>query len=206
MSTGILVRGWIATIVAWGLVIQLAGCDSPSRARKTPPNPYPVLDSEMALIKTLEMAYHRRDFDKFVSLLASQDSVGYRFLPGEQNSGEFSWGAAEETRIHRRMFQPQVPVPGESPVRPELWLQAVDITLTPRSEFVKRPDLYRSVSNPDGLDPARWRATEATYGTFVLFQLAGSTDYQVEARAAFVVIEEEAKLHVNDPGKWLLYR
>jgi hypothetical protein len=90
-------------------------------------------------------------------------------------------------------------------VLPENWLVSVDISLTLQTDFVERTDIYRSPSNPDGIDGARWTATEATYGTYVLFQLAGITDYQVDGRANFVVIEDKTKTNA-DPGKWLIYR
>lgn len=197
----------VAMSLAIGVALQLAGCNSPSSNKKTAPSPYPSLDSPSALIKTLEVAYRRLDYDKFVTLFASEDSVSYVFLLSESTQmGETSWGAAEEIRIHRRMFRPKIVVPHETPVREEQVLQTVDISLIPQTEFVERADLYRSVSNPGGLDSVHWRATEATYGAYVIFQLAGSTDYQIDGRANFVVIEDKTKLRANDPGKWLLYR
>jgi hypothetical protein len=198
---------WAAMCFAIGFTLLLAGCDSPSSGKKTAPNPYPTLDSPSALIKTLEVAYHRLDYDKFMTLVATQDSASYLFLLGGfTQTGETSWGAAEEIRIHRRMFRPKSVVPHEAPVPQEQVLQSVDISLIPLREFVERGDLYRSVWNPGGLDPGRWRATEATYGTYLLCQLAGVTDYQIDGRANFVVIEDKTKPRANDPGKWLLYR
>lgn len=202
-------RAWVVPAMALGLGLLLAGCDWFTGHKKTvpPPNPYPVLDSETALVKTLEIAYSKLDLDKFQSLFPPPENANYLFLLSEVTSGgETSWGVTEEKRIHRRMFQPQKPLLGENPVPPENWLQSVDIALTPETEFFERPDLYRSSSNPAGLDPAKWRATQARYGAYLLFQLAGTTDYQIDARENFVVIEDLTKPGAADPGKWFLYR
>jgi hypothetical protein len=173
---------------------------------------YPLIVDQKSLIKNLEVAYRKRDYEKFQTLLSNPTLTApatqptYQFqLSDPAPTGETSWGYTEETRIHRRMFKPQDPLPGETPVPADLWLQSVDITLTPQGEFTERADLYQSPSNPQGLDPAHWTATEATYGTYVFFQLAGSTDYQVNGRANYVVIEDKTKAN-GDPGKWLIYR
>jgi hypothetical protein len=195
-------EAWTAKSVAIGFALLLAGCNSPWSKEKPTPSPYPSLDSPSALIKTLEVAYRRLDYDKFVTLFASQDNVSYVFLLSEATQmGETSWGAAEEIRIHRRMFRHKVAVTTEPPVPEEQVLEAVDISLLPQTQFVERADLYRSVSNPGGLDSARWRATEATYGAYVIFQLVGTTDYQIDGRANFVVIEDKTKLHAKPSGQ-----
>jgi hypothetical protein len=193
-----------AAAIFAGLTLACVGCHSPA---KPPPSPYPEINSEKSLIKNLEIAYRLRDYPKFTTLFADQDSVSYLFLLSEPPvTGETFWGAAEEKRIHRRMFQPQNPLPNEVPVPDDLWLTSVDIVLTPQTEFAERPDFYRSASNPGGLNPARWRATEATYGAYVFFQLAGTTDYQVDCLAKFVVLEDKTKPRMNSPGRWLIYR
>ena len=187
------------------------GCAKRKVAIEPQPGPM-VFSSAAALIKGLEAAYHERQLDKFQvlftnpTLSAAATQPAYRFLLSDPPTGEdVSWGYAEEMRIQRRMFRPQYLQPGETPVPPEHWLQSVDITLTPTREFVERPDLYRSDSNPGGLDPGKWSATEAIYTTYVFFQLAGDTDYRVDGRANFVVIEDKTKTN-GDPGKWLIYR
>jgi hypothetical protein len=195
----------VGLVFSAGLELLAAGCKSPAKPK---PNPYPEIRSENSLIENLRIAYQLRDYPKFATFFADQDSVSYLFLLSDVTPGGFgSWGAAEEKRIHRRMFQPQNQIPGESPVPPEIWLQAVEIVLTPPSTgFEERPDLYRSVNNPQGLDPTHWRATSATYEAQVFFHLAGQTDYYVVGRENFVVIEDRTKSRVNDAAKWLIYR
>jgi hypothetical protein len=193
-----------------GIALGLVGCREKSVSCDClcPPVTYPAITSEQALIKNLEAAYRKRDYEKFTTLFsnATLGQPAYLFLLSEATpSGETSWGYAEEMRIHRRMFEPQNVLPGENPVPPENWLQSIDISLTLQSDFVERADLYQSPSNPQGLDPARWRATEATYATYVFFQLAGATDYQVDGRANFVVIQDKTRAN-GDAWRWLIYR
>jgi hypothetical protein len=88
------------------------------------------------------------------------------------------------------MFEPQNIDAGEPPLDPDLWLVSVNIRLSPESDWVERPDLYRSPANPNGLDPARWRAEEAVYEHFVLLDVHGATDYLVEGRCRYVVLED----------------
>ncbi len=190
--------------------LALAGCIfSPSTKDKTKKiEPYPPIVDSKSLIENLRLAYQKRDYDKFATLFSNGTAgqPAYLFLLSEPTqTGETSWGYTEEMRIHRRMFQPERPLPGETPVPSNLWLRSVQISLTPQSDFIESLDLYRSPSNPDGIDPDRWVAREATYWTFVFFQLAGDTDYQVNGLASYVVIEDKTKTNA-DPGKWLLYR
>ena len=190
-------QGMSAAAVCAGLALAGAGCDSPA---KPLPSPYPVIHSEKTLIESLAIAYRLRDYPKIATLFADQDSVSYFFILSEPTArGETSWGAAEERRIHRRMFQPESPLPGEVPVPHDFWLVAVDISLTPETDFV-------ALLHPGGLNPARWRVTEATYDANVYFQLAGDTDYLAHCRAHFVVVEDKTKPEVGSPGRWLLYR
>ena len=189
-----------------GIALGSVGCHEKSVV--CPAVPYPGVTSEQALIKNLESVYRKRDYEKFTTLF-SNPTLGqpaYLFLLSDPApGGETSWGYAEEMRIHRRMFEPQNVLPGETPVPPGNWLVSIDISLTLQTDFVERTDLYLSPSNPQGLDPARWKATEATYGTYVLFQLAGTTDYQVDGRANFVVIQDKTRAN-GDAWKWLIYR
>ena len=99
------------------------------------------------------------------------------------------------------MFQPQNPPADDPPVASELWLQSLQITLTPQEPFAERPDMY--TTRGGALDPAIWRAMDARYTTYVFFDLVG-TDYKVEGEANFVVLEDLAK-NVGDTGKFLLY-
>jgi hypothetical protein len=201
-STG---RGWteharllLLCVAATALVV--AGCeDDPV----VPPEPPPI-DSPEDLIQTLSRAYQQRDPDLFASILANDTSHNAEFLfllsdPTPDN--ETQWGYVEEARIHQRMFRPHAPPPGDPPVPPEIWLQSLTITLTLEAEFAERTDLYTSEGGY--LDRAKWRANSATYSTYLLFELAGDTDYRIEGRADFVVIDDLEK-DTGDPGKFLI--
>ena len=192
--------------------LALAGCIfSPAHVdNKIKIKPYVPIVDEKTLISNLEAAYQRRDYDKFKTLFSNPltpipAQPQYQFILSDPTALETSWGYAEEMRIHRRMFRPQDPLPGKTPVEPALWLQSVDIHLTLQTEFVERADLYRSPSNPEGLDSDRWRASEGVYETSVFFQLLGDTDYIVNGHANYVVIEDKSK-STGDDGKWLIYR
>lgn len=158
------------------------------------------ITSEASFIQSLANAYGRRDLVGYTSLLAE----GFFFVlePFEFEPG---WGRVEEVRIHERMFEPQNVPPGEPPVPSELWLTSVTISLTPQTPFVERPDLYRSPTNPEGLDPERWRVTEATYTYSIFFELQGDTDYQANGRATFAVTADRLKFP-GTPGRFALYR
>ena len=86
---------------------------------------------------------------------------------------------------------------------PDLYLQEVSITLIKTSDFEERTDLYQG--NGGTLDPARWRATDAEYQAILFFQTAGETDYSVDGRANFVVINDLSKAEGTD-RKFLIYR
>jgi hypothetical protein len=87
----------------------------------------------------------------------------------------------------------------------DLWLVSIDIQLEPQTEWTERLDLYLSDTNPSGLNPTRWKVTDAQYHTYVLFTLQGTTSYQVNGRANFVVVEDLTK-NVGDDRKFLIYR
>ena len=172
------------------------------------PVTYLCIDSEADLIDTFVHAYATRNYDLYTSLLANVPEANASFLflladPTEQ--GETQWGLVEELRIHHRMFEPESPYPGETPVPAELWVQAIDIHLNQLSPFQERTDLYSQTGGADGkLDPARWRASDSRYGTYVYWDMAGQTDYLVNGQANFVVIEDLAKQSC-DPGRFLIY-
>ena len=97
-----LVRVVPAMVLGMGLLV--VGCEWLTGHKKTvlPPNPYPVLDSEQALVRTLEIAYHRLDFEKFQGLIPPPESANYLFLLSDVTpGGETGWGAAEEKHSKR---------------------------------------------------------------------------------------------------------
>ena len=82
---------------------------------------------------------------------------------------------------------------------------AIEIQLEPQTAWAERPDLYRSESNPAGLDPAHWRVSEAQYHCYVFWDTQGWAAYQVNGRQNFVVIED-LRLGIGAERKFLLYR
>ncbi len=192
-----------AAFVALALCFATSCIFSPE-AGEIPPEPPPTIEVAADVIDALSRAYQQRDDKLFAKLLANdpENNAEYVFLlsaPTEQN--ETQWGYTEEVRIHQRMFHPEAPLPGDTPVPSDLWLQSLTITLTPVGAFTERTDLYTT----DGgyLDPAKWRASAAKYTTYLLFELAGEIDYRVEGEASFVVIEDRTK-DIGDDGKFLL--
>lgn len=134
--------------------------------------------------------YRQRNLEAFASLLHTDYQFVY-FTP-DPVSGATSHGRIDELRLHRRFFEPENVVPGDPAWPPELWLASVAVTLSPRTEFTERTDLYRSPENPQGLDPERWRAYEATYASYFFFETQGETDFQVDGLENFVVVRDLA--------------
>jgi hypothetical protein len=159
------------------------------------PPPVPVCvtaTSQSGLIVQFRDAYQRRDYDCFSNLFSTAaDSAPYSYFLDEPAGA--TWDLVEELRIHRRMFHPEDPLPDEDRVPPELWLAAIAILLDPWTDWTERWDLYRSDTNPGGLDPNRWRATEAQFHAYLYFDMMGETDYVVNGLCAFVVLEDLRK-------------
>jgi len=159
------------------------------------------------LIQKLVAAYQKRDYLAFENLFpTAEDNAPYLFILSDPlPNGQTNWDVTEELRIHRRMFNPENPLPGETPVPEELWLQSITITLQQNNPFAERPDLYKSPTNPDGLDSNVWKATESVYQANLLFDTQSPTDYRVDGKANFVVIENLTKASGED-RKFLIYR
>jgi len=187
--------------------VAITGCIFSPKEDVLPPPPPIVINSEGALIDALEQAYQTRNFTNFVKLLANDPdrNAEYLFLLSEPAEGDITqWGFQTEARVHRRMFEPQNTTPGELPVPNDLWLQSVDINLTPQAEFSERTNLYSMDGGADGkLDPRIWRATSARYSTDVFFTMQGELDFQVQGQADFVVIEDLTKTD-GAAGQFLL--
>jgi hypothetical protein len=191
----------------------LAGCIfDPKPADKPPPceNCVEIPTTPVELIAKLQEAYQLRSYDVFANLFpTAEDNAPYLFILSEPlPGGQTNWDVTEELRIHRRMFQPENPLPGETPVPQDLWLAGITITLTPLRDFSERTDLYGppvNPNNPQGLDPAKWKATEAEYHADILFDTQTDTDYRVNGRTNFVVIEDLTKT-TGDNRKFLIYR
>ncbi len=184
------------------------GCIFSPETGVIPPEPPPIIATPADLIQALSRSYLTRDSALFASLLANE-KVGnrkaeYLFFLSDPTTSETSWGYDEEVRIQKRMFHPESPDPGDPQVDSKLWLQSLQITLTPLESFGERGDLYSENHGLDGkLDPDIWKASDARYSTYVLFDLA-ETDYKVEGEANFIVIEDKTKV-VGDTGKFLIY-
>jgi hypothetical protein len=198
-------RIWIAAVVA---SLVGVGCeDDPQRA--APVDPCTEQPCDVAAVVTqLGDAYRQRDYAHFARLL--HDDFVFVLHPDPDPDPSRpppppAWGKTEELRIHRRMFVPDNIPAGEEPVDARIRLAAVDITLARGTEFVEQPDYYRSTTNPNGLDSARWKALGAECYANVLFDLEGNTDYLVSGTAWFVVAQDLTKAS-GDPAAFVLYR
>ena len=203
-SSGLRTR---ARAVAALVALSLLGssCEDPVTLT---PAPEPPPGSPEALVTALSKAYQQRSPELFSSLLANEHSANadyFFFLSEPTDTGEDKWGRTEEVRIHQRMLRPDQLPPGDAAVNAELWPRSISITLTPMEEFQeRRADLYSANAGADGkLNPQRWRALDARYSTYVLWDLAG-VDYKVEGEANFVIIEDLDK-QPGEAGKFLLY-
>ncbi len=181
--------------------LLLIACEEPQKL--APQTPEPPSD----LVAVLAQAYQTRDVELFASLLAN-DAAGHAefvfLFEAAHDSGEKQWGRDEEIRLHRRMFHPELPAPGEPPLPANRWLDRIVIQFTPLEPFRERPDLYSENGGEDGkLDSRRWRAADARHATYMLFQ-GQDTDYLSRGESNFVVVEDLTK-QAGDPGKFLLY-
>ena len=185
----------LATLIPF---LLSTGCIfSPKKEEITtnPPAPLKICSPD-DLIDTLEFAYRERLIEKFAPLLANDpdNRAEYLFFLAGNPGGESSWGYTEEVRIHRRMFDPANPQPGESEVPPQYWLQAINISLNQVTPWAERSDLYYDENtNPTGLDPAKWKALDSRFSTFVFFDTQTDQDFLVEGEAIFTVIEDLEK-------------
>jgi hypothetical protein len=199
----------LSRLVALGLSIVFVtlGCEESSFKPGSHPNPepLPIATSQDELIQLLARAESARNCTLFETLFpAPEDSLEYFYFLNEPIGGVSSWGLSDEVSIAHRMFLCDSLPPPDLPQ--ELWIQSITITLNrTSSEWNERSDLYRSTANPDGLDPTHWKATEAEYHADILFQTQGETDYRVDCRVNFVVVENLRKAP-GAAGKFLIYR
>lgn len=184
--------------------VPLTSCVFDPPPGKEDPIPDVEATTPEELIDNLATAYQTRSYARFQKLISQDPTAPYTFRLNAPRDGEEEWDANVELRIHKRMFEPQNIDPGDTPLDPGLWLHGVTIRLTLQSDFQDRPDLYRTTPEGQGLDPDRWIAREAIYETHLLFELVGTTDYQVDGTASFVVIEDKLKAS-GDVGKFLIY-
>lgn len=186
--------------------LVVLGCDSTDPSAPSATQPV-VPTSPEELIQNLALAYRTCNYAAFENLFPdADDNAPYLHdLSEPLPNGQTFWDLTEELRIFRRMCNPENPLPGETPVPQYLWLQSITITLTQIGSFFERPDLYESPANPDGLDSNVWKAMECTYRVDVLFDTQSTTDYRVDGRVNFVVIEHLSKASGAD-RKFLIYR
>ena len=195
----------LALVAACSLLL-FCGCnfdpyDPPAQPQPQPPG---IPDE---LIQQLSLAYRTRDINLFANLFPNTtDSAPYYFFLNAPVNGIDNWDVTEELRIHRRMFKPQDLLPGETPVVTQLWLASITINLSrTAATWVERTDLYKTPANPNGLDSAKWKATEAEFHADILFETQGQTDYRVDSRENFIVIQDLGK-SAGAPRRFLIYR
>ena len=204
MSRARVFRTLLLSLCAATALLTASCIFSPKDAPPQPPPPPPEIGSPAQLIEALSDAYQTRIFARFERLFHDDYLFILKPDPLEPNQ-PIDWGRTEELRIHRRMFEPQNIPPSETPLDEDLWLTSVTITLSPSSAFGERTEYYVSATNPDGLEPANWKAWGTDYSTSVLFETQGETDYQVTGSAYFVVVEDLTKTG-TEAGRFLLYR
>jgi hypothetical protein len=194
----------LALVVATAI---FSGCIFSPETKDTGPTVTPPPANQDELIQLLSKSYRERDINTFTNLFPSAaDEAPYFFFLNAPVNGVNNWDLNEEVRIHRRMFKPEDPLPGETPVDPALWLASITITLNrTASSWVERTDLYKTPTNPEGLDAAKWKASEAEFHADILFETQGDTDYRVDGRHNFIVIEDVTKTSGTD-RKYLIYR
>lgn len=165
------------------------------------------LDSEAGLVAMFLDAYRRRDTVAFDGVLAREASAAYRFsAPGRGPDGtDAAWDGAEESRLHRRMFNPDLRPPGETQVPWQLRLRSAEVYLYALDGWREHPEFYRSETNPEGLDPSRWRATGTSFTVNASFENVLLHVYRVVGEVDFVVIEDLSKT-AGMAGKYLLHR
>ena len=192
------------------LVLLLTGCVFSPKPGDPPDPPAPEkICSPDDLIKTLEFAYRERRIEMFAPLLANDpdNKAAYIFRLAGNPTGESSWDYTVEVRIHRRMFDPANPQPGEPEVPTEYWLTAIDIALTQVTPWTERDEYYFDPDNPDanpnGLDRNKWKVSDSRFSTHVFFDTQTDNDFLVEGEAIFVVIEDLEKTDCA-PGQFLL--
>ena len=180
------------------------GCESDPTINRAEPPPPPANPSE--LIEVFEKAYGRMDLAFYQSLLPEDADAPFLYIFSAAAPGESPyWDRDEELRIHRRMFESASTPAGEPPVPQELHLKGITIALTPNGDWRERPDLYTSPDDSTGLDPARWRATEAQYVANVFWDTQSSVDFAIDSQENFIVIEDLTR-PAGESRKFLLYR
>ena len=194
-------------VLGLSLILVLPACQE--ALVRAPKNDAPlVIDTPQAVVQALAVAYQRRDFDLLRSILAhdpARNADYVFFLSQPTKSGETEWGWVDEIRIHQRMFHPNRVPAEDAPVPQDLWLQGVHPSLVQLTPFRERTDLYSANQGQDGrLDSTLWKAMDALYGTDVFFDTRSDIDFQVTARANFVVLEDLTKTAGAD-GRFLLY-
>jgi hypothetical protein len=194
-------------IAILAIAMFTAGCDEPTKAIQQNPPCTDCYASPDELIQGLAKAYRERDINRYTNVFtATADEVPFYFFLNAPVYGIDNWELVEELRIHRRMFTPEAPLVGETPVPPDLWLASITITLTrTAASWAERTDLYKTPTNPNGIDSEKWKAGEAEYHADILFETQGDTDYRVDGRHNFIVIQDRAKAAGN-ARKYLIYR
>lgn len=187
-------RSPLALVLAVTLALATAGCEDATYCDAgcgPPPDPpqYPLPDSPDDVIETLRLTYQRKDAAKFATLLHSEYQFQFNArLPDRV----IIWDAAEEIRIHKRMFRPADIEPPEAPLPVDLWLQSIDIALARSGEWVEFSD-------------ATGDFAAAVYEASLFVETQGDTDFRIDDRELFTIKIEPA-LPDSAAGKYLLYR
>ena len=137
-------------------------------------------------LSQVEGAIRARSYARFSTLF----DPGFLYV-ARMDSGVVETGLHEWLRVWRRVMLPRDALPGDSPVPPDIRAVSIDVSLTQQADFQERKDLYRDpIRNPNGLDPARWVAAEATFGVDLFMATAGQADYQVRGPVKIVILTD----------------
>ena len=169
-------RLWTLAVCA---LLAVVGCgDDPVPPPENPPPAWITPAAPADVIPELARAVMALDEPRLARLYAGPET-GLVFLHTPATGDP--WGYAEEMRRWHWLLES---------------LQSASVATTLLRPFEARTDL--------GLDPNIWRAWESPYVTASLFDLQGPTDYQVESRASYVIVEDLA-IAPGSEGKFRIY-
>ena len=140
--------------ISW-VVVLASGCDQLAKVVPDPPCPASCgsIGNADELVQALSRTYRDRDLALYTYLFATEtDQAPFHFFLNAPVSGIDNWDLTEELRIHRRMFKPEDPLPGEIEVHQELWLISITINLSrTAAAWMERTDLTKPHQS-NGLD------------------------------------------------------
>ena len=128
------VAGWVGICAS----LMISGCNEPTKVAEVPAC-LNCAASEDELIQLLSNAYRDRDFARYSDLFpTAADAAPFFYYLNAPVNGIDNWDVTEELRLHRRMFVPEDPLPGEPQVQDEFWLNSITINLSRGSQLGRK--------------------------------------------------------------------